>query len=85
MSSMGKITQRKLFLFGRYSLALLPPKKWLSQIGARAGDEVTVELDKTKRRLIVRFDNPTASGKPKKSTKPSSKNDADDWQPIPQL
>ncbi len=85
MSFMTKTTQRKLFLFGRYSLALLPPKKWLSQLGVKAGDEVTVELDKTKRRLIVRFDNSAKTASPQKPPKTASKNDPDDWQPIPQL
>lgn len=82
---MARSTQRKLFLFGRYSLALLPPKKWLSQLGVKVGDTVTVELDKTKRRLIIRFDNPHPISAEHKTSKHGKKSDPDGWQPIPQL
>jgi hypothetical protein len=78
---MRKTSARKLFLFGKYSLALLPPKKWLRELGVEAGDQAQVEFDRTKKRLIVSF-----TGKPglktKESKNPSGK---DDWQPIPQL
>jgi hypothetical protein len=81
---MRKSSQRKLFLFGRYSLALLPPKKWLNELGVEAGDRATVEFDKTKKRLIVSFgsshDNPVRKPSQNKPT-PSE----DGWQPIPRL
>ncbi|MEX2361908.1 MAG: AbrB/MazE/SpoVT family DNA-binding domain-containing protein, partial [Patescibacteria group bacterium] len=82
MSFMAKTTRRKLFLFGKYSLALLPPKKWLSKIGVKVGDEVEIELDSTKRRLIVRFD-PKLLPEGKKTKKTlSQKTNPDDWEPI---
>jgi len=78
---MRRSANRKLFLFGRYSIALLPPKKWLNELGVEVGDKAVVELDKKRRRLIVSFksDNPS-SDQPAK-TKPQS----DDWEPIPKL
>lgn len=77
---MRKSSRRKLFLFGRYSLALLPPKKWLGDLGVKAGDEAVVELDKTKKRLIVSF--PNSSRSPNKPAA-NSKKKTDDWEPIP--
>lgn len=78
---MRKSSKRKLFLFGRYSLALLPPKKWLSDLGIKAGDEALVEFDKTKKRLIVSF---SQSVKEDVAAQ-KSVDQPDDWQPIPKL
>ncbi|MBI4947937.1 AbrB/MazE/SpoVT family DNA-binding domain-containing protein [Candidatus Berkelbacteria bacterium] len=81
---MGKISNRKLFLFGKYSLAVLPPKKWLSELGVKRGDNVELELDRTKGRIIIKTGKPA----PKKISKPKNRTDKpskDDWQPIPQL
>lgn len=88
MSFMGKISKKKMFLFGRYSLAILPPKKWLSEMGVEEGDEVTVELDKRKRRIIIHIDEVRDSKKiTNKKVEKSDRGDrdSDDWQPIPQL
>ncbi len=85
MSFMAKSARRKLFLFGRYSLALLPPKKWLSELGAKKGDVVTVELDKTRRRLVVRLDEPNTQSANNKRTDSKPKPSGDGWEEIPQL
>jgi len=99
MSVMARKGERKLFLFGRYSLALLLPKKWLSDLGALRGDAVSMEYDRARRRIVLRFDsdnsevNVKATAKPKttaKQVKPAaleliSKNEATDLQPIPEL
>ena len=47
--------QRKLFLFGKYSLALLPPKKWLSELGVNKGDHVELEFDRKRKRIVLKF------------------------------
>lgn len=78
---MRKSSRRKLFLFGRYSLALLPPKKWLSDLGVKAGDEAIVEFDKTKKRLIVSFSHQFNED----LTNNKKIDQPDDWQPIPKL
>lgn len=80
---MKKVVSRKLFLFGKYSLALLPPKKWLNKLGIKKGDTVDIKLDSSKRRLIIQFESRShketiESGKEKKSTK-------NGWEPIPRL
>jgi len=80
---MRKSSKRKLFLFGRYSLALLPPKKWLSDLGVKAGDEAVVEFDKAKKRLIVSFSTEALEGKDKLNEKADTS--SDDWQPIPRM
>ena len=87
MSFMGKTTKRKLFLFGRYSLALLPPKKSLSELGVKAGDVAQVVLDRPKKRLVITFDVPDASTTPAESPKKTSKaaQPKDGWQQIPEL
>ena len=74
---------RKLFLFGKYSLALLPPKKWLSKLGIKEGDTVGMQLDSSKRRLIVYFDSKRMekATKTNKNNKPSKNG----WEPIPRL
>lgn len=86
MSDMARKSDRKLFLFGRYSLALLPPKRWLSEMGVKAGDIVHLELDRARKRIVVRLnvkDSPSGTKKPNKKT--SSKRPDGDWEPIPQL
>ena len=81
---MNKLSKRKLFLFGRYSLALLLPKKWLTEMMIKAGDTVNVKFERDKRQVIIYF------GKPKKklaeeSEKPKEPVSKDDLEPIPQL
>ncbi|HSX42066.1 MAG TPA: AbrB/MazE/SpoVT family DNA-binding domain-containing protein [Candidatus Saccharimonadales bacterium] len=82
---MPRISQRKLFLFGRYSLALLLPKKWLRELGIEPGAKVQLEFDKTRSRIVIRL-NTAAPTKPAKGTQ-SPKRLAKDagWQPIPPL
>lgn len=48
-------SKRKLFLFGRYSLALLLPKKWLKDTDNDAGDEMDLEFDQARGRIIIRL------------------------------
>lgn len=64
---------RKLFLFGRYSLAMLLPKKWLTDLEAERGDQVALVLDRKRRRIIVQFD-PSATVSPTPETKPTTAN-----------
>lgn len=84
---MAKKSARKLFLFGRYSLAMLLPKKWLTEIGAKRGELVAMEFDRRRRRIVLRFSQspetrlvdvivPTKSKKEETPT---------DLQPIPEL
>jgi bifunctional DNA-binding transcriptional regulator/antitoxin component of YhaV-PrlF toxin-antitoxin module len=83
---MAKHSRRKLFLFGKYSLALLLPKKWLVEQGVEIGDEVELEYYSKKGRVIVKLDaKPISSAK--KTSKPKSKTakKSDDWEPIPQI
>ena len=79
---MIKLSKRKMFLFGRYSLALLLPKKWLTEMAANAGDIVTVKYEKEKRQVIVYF-----KKHPKVDSKPKEKSDkrSDGFEPIPQI
>jgi len=87
MSIMARKSERKLFLFGRYSLALLPPKRWLSELGVKAGDIVHLELDRARKRIVVRLNvrsTPTTTKKPTTKGKRPTKSDSD-WEPIPQL
>lgn len=78
---MKKTSVRKFFLFGHYSLAILPPKKWLTEFNVKEGDSRVIELDRKKQRLIIHLqkaeidDNQTDSQIVEK----------DDWQPIPPL
>jgi bifunctional DNA-binding transcriptional regulator/antitoxin component of YhaV-PrlF toxin-antitoxin module len=67
-------SNRKLFLFGRYSIALLLPKKWLSEFGAGPGQDVVLEFDASRKRIIVRpqTSEETTATKPK-PPKPISK------------
>lgn len=80
---MARKSERKLFLFGRYSLALLLPKRWLTELGAVAGTVVGLEMDRARKRIVVRFTNTTESAtksKPKRQPKEET-----DWQPIKEL
>ena len=86
MSDMTRKSERKLFLFGKYSLALLPPKKWLTELGIKKGDSVTLELDRSRRRIVVRLAEEagqTPTNTSPKSIKPEETND--DWESIPEL
>jgi antitoxin component of MazEF toxin-antitoxin module len=88
-------SQRKLFLFGKYSLALLPPKKWLSEMNIKKGDSVELELDKSRKRIIIHLNQPSGAVdgldlkkivSPIISTKPTKKSaKPDGWQSIPEL
>lgn len=79
---MARKSERKLFLFGRYSLALLLPKRWLTELGAKAGTIVHLELDRARKRVVVRFG---ATPLPNARRKPTSKSTDPGWEPIPQL
>jgi antitoxin component of MazEF toxin-antitoxin module len=88
MSDMARHSTRKLFLFGRYSLALLLPKRWLTELGIVAGQQVELKFDKTKKRVIVYlFGGDTAKQIRKTSTNPAQKGESvqeeGDWQEIP--
>jgi hypothetical protein len=75
---------RKLFLFGRYSLALLLPKKWLTELTVERGDLVTMEYDRRRARIILRFSEKPASDKPAVDKLPTALN-RDDLEPITQI
>jgi hypothetical protein len=79
-------SERKIFLFGRYSLALLLPKRWLNELGVKAGTVARLELDRARKRIVVRLgdENPPAPTRPKKS-KLSEQGSEDEFEPIPQL
>jgi len=94
MSIKMRKSERKLFLFGRYSTALLLPKKWLGELGVGPGDRVALEFDVARKRLVVRPTNlfvPTTTPKTSDTTKTAdsrpaeSKTEGDEWQDIPQL
>lgn len=80
---------RKIFLFGRYSLALLPPKKWLQEIGVTDGDQAQMVFDRKKQRIILSFPGTTAAvlDRPRreKITKTTLEGEGGDWQTIPEL
>lgn len=89
MSNMARKDKRKLFLFGKYSLALLPPKKWLTELGVKQGDVVHLEFDSKRRRIVVRL---TDNGKitespkiPKQEITHQEPEENDDWQSIPEI
>jgi antitoxin component of MazEF toxin-antitoxin module len=83
---MAKHSVRKLFLFGKYSLALLLPKKWLTELSAEEGEKVELEFDKKRRRIVIRFqeEGSTQIQEDKSDPPPKDKDDSS-WQPIPQL
>ena len=84
---MAKKSARKLFLFGRYSLAMLLPKKWLTEIGAKRGELVAMEFDRRRGRIVLRFNQSaeTNSAKDVVVTKLKKPEPASDLQPIPEL
>ncbi len=88
MSIMSKHQARKLFLFGRYSLAILPPKKWLTELGLKRGDSISLELDKKRGRIIIRLNDGQIDNIPPAPTKkkqlPERAEDSG-WEPIPSL
>lgn len=87
MLTMPRMSARKLFLFGRYSLALLLPKKWLRELEVGPGQNVQLEFDKTRKRIVIRLTDstPTAPTTKKKTSNPQKPPKDGDWQPIPQL
>ncbi len=85
MSSMARHTDRKLFLFGRYSLALLLPKLWLKELGIQAGSLVHLEFDRSRARIVVRLrPAPTKELPQTKKRKTPPKPDTG-WEPLPEL
>lgn len=57
---MSKFSVRKLFLFGRYSIALLLPRNWARELELDNRSFVALEFDRTKKRIIV---SPAPDGK----------------------
>jgi len=84
---MAKNNRRKLFLFGRYSLALLLPKRWLKELAAERGQEVVLQFNKKRHQITIEFDSSKIPNKIPSSVSEQKKKkiDGDDWQPIPQL
>lgn len=84
---MAKKSARKLFLFGRYSLAMLLPKKWLTEIGAKRGELVAMEFDRRRRRIVLRFNQNAEVSLVKDvvPTKTKQPEPPSDLQPIPEL
>jgi len=91
MSVMAKKTSRKFFLFGRYSLALLIPKKWLNELNVKRGDVVGLEFDRKRRRIVLRITDQISSFGDKTETERSksetllTKNNEEGLEPIPQI
>lgn len=84
---MARKSTRKLFLFGRYSLALLLPKKWLRELGVGPGQPVDLEYDRARGRIVMRLSDktrPAPTTQPKKAAIPKPPEDPD-LQPIPEL
>jgi len=79
---MGIIDTRKLFLFSRYSLALLLPKTWLNELGIERGELVTLKLDRKRSRIIIKFN---SIPNPPVLTETVDHPSQDDLFPIPQL
>lgn len=79
MSVMKKATSRKFFLFGKYSLALLLPKKWLVEYQIEDGSIRKVELDRKKERVIISL-RPT-----EQPSAPQETDKKEDFTPIPTL
>ena len=88
-------------MFGKYSLALLPPKKWLNEIGVAQGDFVELEFDRKRKKIVLKFKENNTIDKSwiteKPNSKPKKNNDdrlkkelitkdqTEDWQSIPEL
>jgi len=81
---MARHSDRKLFLFGRYSLALLLPKIWLKELGIAAGNQVHLEFDRARKRIVVRLDPSRAVKIAEPRPKPAKPADAG-WTPLPEL
>ena len=81
---MAKKDARKLFLFGRYSLALLLPKKWLTELGVKRGEVVAMEFDRRRGRIVLRFNVQQTPAKPV-ADRPIKATERDDLEPIPQI
>lgn len=79
---MGIVDQRKLFLFSRYSLALLLPKIWLKELGAERGELVTLNLDRKRGRIVLQFN---AKDSPADAIETPILLSQDGLEPIPQL
>ncbi|MEK7548754.1 MAG: AbrB/MazE/SpoVT family DNA-binding domain-containing protein [Patescibacteria group bacterium] len=85
---MAKYSTRKLLLFGRYSLALLLPKSWLSQLQIEAGDSVELEFDHQGRQIVVTFVGHGRLADKAAVAKTGSRLDNlidNDWQPLTEL
>ena len=80
---MKKTSIRKFFLFGHYSLAILPPKKWLTEFNVKEGDCRVIELDRKKQRLIIHLKEVEMQDDDNHAEPEATKKD--DWQPIPPL
>ncbi len=90
MSYMARKDKRKLFLFGKYSLALLPPKKWLNELGIKKGDTVGLEFDRTRKRIVIRLGDTVEKDEAPEIAKEEishkeSEDISEDWQSIPEI
>ncbi len=81
---MARHSDRKLFLFGRYSLALLLPKPWLKELGILAGNQVHLEFDRARKRIVVRLNGSALPSHTARQPK-QPKNTGSDWTPLPEL
>lgn len=82
---MAKFDARKLFLFGRYSLALLLPKSWLAELNIEAGDSVELEFYQSSRRIVVKFRSVRRPGAALTANQLNEEPSRKDWQPLPEL
>ena len=80
---MARHSDRKLFLFGRYSLALLLPKTWLRELGIAAGSHVHLEFDRARKRIVIRLTENAAVSQ--KRVVKDAQAVSDDWTPVPEL
>jgi hypothetical protein len=80
---MARHSDRKLFLFGRYSLALLLPKIWLKELGITAGNQVHLEFDRARKRIVVRLNDQARLTN--RARKKPSHTVGSDWTPLPEL
>lgn len=71
-------------MFGRYSLALLLPKTWLRELGVGAGNQVHLEFDRARKRIVVRLEEGKSVTAPATRKKPV-KSAETDWTPLPEL
>lgn len=81
---MKRVSKRKFFLFGKYSLALLLPKKWLTEFQIESGDVREIELDRKRGKIIVNLgEGEPARPADRKEDEPDLKTDG--FSPIPPL